>query len=101
MEGDLQTARLEVADGAVFVGNCKVSPQSNAIVALLSRRIRPQGCDYTCVQTFCTERDAQFLQLCADIALGLVLFVGKFRMLVDGAADIPHPFYQFPVCLKQ
>ncbi len=29
LEGDLQTARLEVAEGAVFVGNCRVGPQSN------------------------------------------------------------------------
>ena len=28
LEGDLQTARLEVAEGAVFVGHCIVGPQA-------------------------------------------------------------------------
>ena len=28
LEGDLRTARLEVAEGAVFVGNCVVGPQT-------------------------------------------------------------------------
>ena len=29
LEGDLRAARLEVAEGAVFVGNCTVGPQNN------------------------------------------------------------------------
>ncbi len=29
LEGDLRAARLEVAEGAVFVGNCRVGPQNN------------------------------------------------------------------------
>ena len=29
LEGDLKTSRLEVADGATFVGNCIVGPQEN------------------------------------------------------------------------
>jgi len=30
LEGDLRTARLEVADGASFIGNCSVGPQDGA-----------------------------------------------------------------------
>ena len=30
LEGDLRAARLEVAEGAVFVGNCTVGPQNNS-----------------------------------------------------------------------
>ncbi len=29
LEGDLQTARLEVADGAVFIGRCVLGPDGN------------------------------------------------------------------------
>lgn len=29
LEGDLRAARLEVAEGAIFVGNCTVGPQNN------------------------------------------------------------------------
>ncbi len=28
LEGDLETARLEVSEGAVFIGNCRVGPQN-------------------------------------------------------------------------
>ena len=31
LEGDLRTARLEVADGATFIGNCTVGPQDGAV----------------------------------------------------------------------
>ncbi len=30
LEGDLRTARLEVADGATFIGNCTVGPTDGA-----------------------------------------------------------------------
>jgi cytoskeletal protein CcmA (bactofilin family) len=30
LEGDIRTSRLEVADGATFIGNCVVGPQEGA-----------------------------------------------------------------------
>jgi hypothetical protein len=31
----------------------------------------------------------------------MVLFACKFRMLVDGTADIPHPLYQLLIRVKE
>jgi cytoskeletal protein CcmA (bactofilin family) len=44
LEGDLRTARLEVAVGAVFVGNCVVGPQNGTREkqASSSPAVRPQ-----------------------------------------------------------
>jgi cytoskeletal protein CcmA (bactofilin family) len=38
LEGDIKTSRLEVADGATFIGNCVVGPQEGSRPA-----VRPAG----------------------------------------------------------